>query len=511
MALDFNDAQIKTMSLDVIELPKVIDFPLVPETGEGGTGLIQQQENVIVLKNALYTTDQQNKVFTDHWTLVADQYHLELEKLSLNNRTTYLDSDLVLGAQSFPPHYTETHPELVPIVIPSMNGNPIVPSAFPENHVDKLASLDSLINTYINGKSGSSNDQLLENWVDGVAVEVQSGEDFTTGELVFVTQGSNIMLAEVLAQGGFCTGETPPESGIDEATCIANMGTWTYTITLTALSTPYAFSSGADITNSMVGFTNAERGRQVGQTIDRQNLMEFFEAEINNSFIDIQSFQQDIVDNLLLNDDTNATRKTDNQTFIDASIVKINEIDAWEAETIIAVDGRYTDDKLPAIQTSISGLTALNTDRIAQIITMLGNVTDNGGGDVTGEGVYFDNWKFVVIRIAKSGGTLYGWYGMDLAVQHFDIKIANANSQLEEYENIIIVKKITEDVELGENEVTIENVIDLSEDDSIKVFDNESAVFNTTIQSINGNIVTLDQSLPFELLTGSIARLVKVK
>lgn len=511
MALNFTDSQIKTMSLDAIELPKIIDFPLDPITGDGGTGLIQQQENIIVAKDALYVTDQQNKVFTDHWTLVADQYHLELEKLSLLNRTTYSDSDLVLGGQSLPPHYTETHPELVPIVIPSMNGNPIVPSSFPENHIDKLASLDSLIDTYINGKSGSSNDTLSAPWVESVAVEVTSGTTFTVGELVFVTQGSNIMLAEVVAQGGFCTGETPQNSGIDEATCVANTGTWTYTITLTALSTPYAFTSGADITNSMTAFTNAERGRQVSQTPSRQNLMEFFEAEITNSFIDIQSFQQDIVDNLILNDDTNATRKSDNQAYIDSINLKINEIDAWELETITAVDGRYTDAKLPPLQTSIDGLTALNTDRIAQIITMLGNVTDNGGGNVTGDGVYFDNWKFVVIRIAKSGGTLYGWYGMELAVSHFDIKIANANSQLSEYNNIIIVKKLTIDSALGENEVTIENVIDLSQNDSIKVFDNESIVFNTAIQAINGNIVTLTQSLPFDLLTGNMARLVKVK
>ena len=511
MSLDFTDSQIKTMSLDVLELPKIIDFPLDPQTGDGGTGLIQQQEAVITAKNALLVTDQQNKVFTDHWTLVSNEYHLELEKLSLLNRTTYLDSDLVLGAQSFPPHYTIDHPELVPIVIPSLNGNPVVASSFPENHEDKLDSLNSLIDTYLNGKSGSSDDELTESWVESVAVGVQSGTNFTNGELVFMTQGSNIMLAEVVAQGGYCTGETPPLSGVDEATCLLNTGTWTHTITLTALSTPLAFSSGADITNSMTAFSNAERGRQVGQTAQRLALMEFFETEINASFVDIQSFTQDIVDNLILNDDTNATRKADNQIYIDASIVKIDEIDLWELETITAIDGRYTDDKLPQLQASIALISPLNTDRIAQIITMLGSVTDNGGADVVGDGVYFDNWKFVVIRIAKSGGTLYGWYGMELAVAHFDIKIANANSQLEEYENIIDVKKLTEDVELGENEVTLENVTDLSETEDIKVFDNETTVFNTTIQSINGNIVTLDQSLPFELLTGNLARLVKVK
>ena len=49
----------------------------------------------------------------------------ELENLSLNKRTDYDANLITSGGQSKPPHYTSTHPELVPIVVPSNNGLPI--------------------------------------------------------------------------------------------------------------------------------------------------------------------------------------------------------------------------------------------------------------------------------------------------------------------------------------------------------------------------------------------------
>ncbi|NRA76882.1 MAG: hypothetical protein HRU18_01630 [Pseudoalteromonas sp.] len=511
MALSFSNDQLKTMSLDVLELPFIIDFPLDPVTGEGGTGLVQQQQNVLVEKDKLYTTDQQNKIFTDHWTGVADKYHEELETLSLTRRTTYLDSDLELGGKSLPPHYTPTHPELVPIVIPSLNGLPTAPSSVPENESPKLNRLNEIVNTYINGKSGSKDDELTGTWTDGQPVSTQSGTNFSNGEIVFMIQGSNVMMGQVTGTGGSCTGETPPNSGVDEATCTTNGGTWETSINITALTTPKTFTSGAEIRNYSPAFSNAKRGRQTPFVNNEQALAEFFEEEINLNFQEIVDYIQSVIDILSANEDTNGGRKTDNQTYLDALNAKITEHTTWSSVPINQVDGKYTDDELPVLQSSFLGLTALNTNRITQIQTMLGSVTDNGGGDVSGDGVYFDLWKFLVIRLAKSGGTLYGWYGMDLAVSHFDTKIANANSQLTEYQNIFVVKKITEDVALGENEVSIENTTELSETDSIKVFDNETPVFSTTIQEINGNIVTLAQGLPTELLTGNLARLVKEK
>lgn len=510
MSLIFTDEQIKTMSQDILELPLIIDFPLDPQTGEGGTGLVQQRENVVADKEALYITDQQNKVFTDHWKVVSDSYHLELETLSLNKRTNYNSTDLENGGQSLPPHYTQSHPELVPIVIPTNNGLPIVASVFPENEVPKLDRLDEIIDTYLNGKTGTKDDTLLGTWTDGQPVETQDGTAFTIGEIVFMIQGSNIMLAEVTGTGASCSGEDNPVQPT-EPLCVADNGTWSTSITLTAISTPLAFTSGATIQNYSPAFTNAQRGRQVSIPAQDLAIMEFLESEIDSKFEEVKDFIQSVVDVLEINDETNPTRKTDNQTYLDSQNLKITEFDTWIVETVNAIDGKYTDDKLPQLQASMNGLRTLNPNRSAQIITFLGSVTDNGGGDVVGDGVYFDLWKFIIIRIAKSGGTLYSWYGMGLAVKHFDTKIQNANSQLEEYENIFVVKRFTEDVALGENEVSVENTDDISETDSIKVFDNETPVFNTAIQEINGNIVTLTQSVPSEYLTGNLARLVKEK
>lgn len=510
MSLIFTDEQIKTMSQDILELPKIIDFPLDPQTGEGGTGLTQQQEGIVADKEALYVTDQQNKVFSDHWKEVSDTYHLELETLSLNLRTNYNPNDLELGGQSIPPHYTQTHPELVPIVIPSNNGIPIVGSSFPENEVPKLDRLDFEIDRYLNGKVGILDDVLSESWSDGQPVETEDGTAFTIGEIVFMTDGTDAMLAEVTGIGGSCTGEDNPPQ-LDQVSCEADNGTWNNSITLTAITAPLAFGIGTVIQNYSPAFTNAQRGRQVSLPVKELAIMELLESEIDLKFIEVKDFMQLNIDTLLLNDDTNLTRKVDNIIYLTSIDNKVIEFDNWVIETVNAIDGKYTDDQLPQIHASFNELLTINPNRSAQIIVMLGSATDNGGGDITGDGVYFDLWKFIIIRIAKSGGTLYSWYGMGLAVKHFDTKILNANSQLEEYENVFLVKLITEDVALGENEVLVENTTDLSETDSIKVFDNETPVFSTEIQEINGNIVTLTQSIPSELLTSNLARLVKEK
>lgn len=510
MGLVFSDSQIKTISDDIINLPKIIDFPLDPITGNGGSGLVQQQQNVIATKQALYVTDQQNKLFSDHWINTINAYHSEYELLSLVKKTNYDPLDLENGGKSLPPHYTSTHTELVPIVIDSNNGNPTTASAYTENEVPKLARLDTAISNYLNGITGALDDFTTDSWTDNQPVTTLNGTAFTVGEFVFVTQGSNAMLAQVVSSGGSCTGEAPSGSGVDESTCSANGGVWSTDIVLQSVSTPLVFTSGAKIQNYSPAWTDAQRGRQISIAPEDLAIMEILEAEIDLKFTDVNTYIQSIQTVLSNNEDTNQTRKASNQTYLGNLNNKLAKYSTWINSTIIAVDGKYTDDKLPPLHTLFSELSTLNPSRISQIVTDLGSVTDNGGGNITGDGAYFDLWKFIIIRIAKSGGTLYSWYGMDLAVSHFDVKIANANSQLTEYSNIMYVKKFTVDALIGENIITIENVTNLSQNDSIKVFDSASTVFTTSIQSISGNTVTLNQSIPFDLPVGNVARLVKL-
>ena len=505
MALSFTDSQVKTISGDILDLPLKIDFPLDPVTNTGGTGLVQQKDNVLVAKDALYVTDQQNKLFSDHWKNSIDSYHAEYEILSLNKRTNYNPTDLENGGQSLPPHYTPSHPELVPIVIDSNNGNPISPSAITENETPKLDRMDSKINVYLNGLGGVLDDFLDASWVNGSPVNVLNGTAFTAGETVIVVQGVNAMLATISGSGS-CTGETPAGSGINQATCIANGGTWSNSVSLIPITAPKVFTIGAKIQNYSPAFTDAQRGRQTALTVEETAIMELLESEIDLKILEVHDFIAPIVTIVTNNEDNNATRKTNNQNYLGALNNIVSSYDTWDLELL---NSKYTDAKLLPIQSLMNSLRTLNPNRSNEIVTMLGSVTDNGGGNITGNGAYFDLWKFIVIRISKSGGTLYSWYSMGLAVTHFDTKIANANSQLNEYSNIFIVKKITADVLLGTSEVIVENILDLSQNDSIKIFDNNTPVFNTSISSITGNTITLSQSVPSEMLVGNKARIVK--
>lgn len=507
MALSFTNEQIKTITADIIALPKIIDFPLDPETGEGGTGLVQKKEEIIKSKDSLFVTDQQNKIFSDHWTNVVSLYHEELNYITLNKREDYKSEYIDDGAQLKEPHYDMSHAELTPMVIPSNNGLPVIPSSGLENETHILDRLDDAIDIYVNGKSGSSSDTLDGTWTNNQPVSVVEGTSFSIGEKVFMIQGGNIMIAEVVSSGGSCTGETPEGSGVDESSCTSGGGTWSNTLTLKAVSEEKPFSAGAVVQNYSPAFSNSVRGRQSASP--NYPLQLFLEDEVETQFNNMAIYLDTIRLCVRSNDDTNGIRKTNNIEYINVLNAKIDEYSVWASSEITSPDGRYTDAKMPVLQSSQNEMRTINPDRGTQVVEMLGSVTDNGGGDIVGDGVYFDLWKFIVIRIAKSGGTLYAWYGADLGVMHFDTKIKNATSQLEEYTNIFDVKQLVEDADLGENEVVVENVEDLSENDSVMIFDDTTPIMESTIWEISGNRITLEQSLTSGLLVSKLARVVK--
>ena len=124
---------------------------------------------------------------------------------------------------------------------------------------------------------------------------------------------------------------------------------------------------------------------------------------------------------------------------------------------------------------------------------------------------YFNLWEWILIRDSRSGGTLVSWYTSDLGIRHFDTKIANANSTLDQYTDTFAIAQILLDTEIDQIDFEVDSVVEFSIGQSVKVMDNPSAVIDRNISDIQGNIITLDVAIPVVLIKNQLARIVRQK
>lgn len=105
--------------------------------------------------------------------------------------------------------------------------------------------------------------------------------NFQAGDTFVVDDGSNqvgILVINVVSQSngdpnaGSCSGETPPGSGVDETTCLANGGTWTPApeppgaeLEILVL-TIGSVTAGGSLDSSWAGFNNTDRTNKIDAT-----------------------------------------------------------------------------------------------------------------------------------------------------------------------------------------------------------------------------------------------------
>ena len=210
------------------------------------------------------------------------------------------------------------------------------------------------------------------------------------------------------------------------------------------------------------------------------------------------------------NDDTNPDRKALNMSALSSLDAIVNDIDTWFEIPVSSPSGRFTDTSLAQIISNKDLRVSSEVPaRLNSILSNLGTVTQASDGKTSGEGAYFDLFEFVKLRISKSGGTLYSWYGMALAVKHFETKIAGANKQLMEYKNLFTISLLTINTEVGDDTIAVEDATLFSINDVVSVFDDESVVTEYAILSIFENDITLNNGVSAILDNGKTARIVR--
>ncbi|MCK5643942.1 MAG: hypothetical protein KAJ19_24305, partial [Gammaproteobacteria bacterium] len=382
MSLIFSDGQIKNITKDTLLLPILIDDPV------NGTGYIQQRDNALILKDSLFLTDQDLKVFSDLWISVVGKYHIELDWLKADLRSDYSELILQSGGQQTPPHFPSSPPwiNLSPKVADSNTGLPIAPS-LSDIEMIILPDLTASISTLKTGFSEGSFSAAVLN-VTGTQFEIVyvdgSSElgDLAIGQQIIIYGSGLATLAEI-------TGiqippePTPPETEYDN-----------HIILYDVISGHTGSIGGATVANSHPGFTNAQRGRQEAISGEQEAIRAIFEADVDNNVGRWEiplSNQKDALDS----NNELEPRKTANTAALVNVEAAIGDIVVWEALPVIDPNGKYTDTGFNSIETQIVTRTAQVPGRILEIEgTQLGTLIQDGAGDFTGAGVYFDLFTF---------------------------------------------------------------------------------------------------------------------
>jgi hypothetical protein len=487
MSLVFTDEQVKNISKDALLLPTVIDDP-----SPNGNGYVQQKQQLIEASDNLLKTDEQNAVYSDNWVDTQHKYHEELHAIKGDLRTDYDNNDLINGGDRLTPHYTSTWPNLTPIVIPSVNGNPITVDN-QDNEQDKIDALKPELDIYLNGWNDGSTSKSCTAITDSDATFDDNIWDFAIGHRITIHKSGNSLYGIIT---GFQTISNPPDPDV-------------YKVQYTRIGgvSGSSLGSGATMRNYHAGFTNDERGRVT--TNYAFTVQEYFESLIDAAVLDWKNnalAQKTAVDN---NGDTNPTRITHIDNTRSALQNLVNDFTTWEGTIISDPDGKYTDTSLPLVQDNITLRETEIPLRIAEIESDLGSVVQAGDGTISGSGANFDLMGFIDIRIAMVGGSLYSYNQSLLGITSFDVKIEQAENQLAEYENTFAITKIVGNTDIGDIEFEVEDATDFSVGKTVKVMDNLSTVYTRTIDSIISNTIRLNSGIPVALTSNELARIVR--
>lgn len=479
MGLVFDDAQLRSISGEVLAIPVLI------------VSLNQQLTQAQNGKTEVQKKDNGNKAFSDFFRNTINSYHAELKHLNGTQKTDYLDATLdnsakqAAGNLHYPtsPIWTVMDPKL----LPENNGNPT--SAFTPHEVAQVALVTAKIAQLKTGfTDGSTDDTLTVAYVNGVDVEVDTGP-FVAGQRIVIDDAGVSLLATIVAV------KPPSTTGFAD-------------LELNVIVPPLgALGLGARIRNFHPGFTNNERE---GTTVPyAPEVMAYFKTEVDTPVTTWETTlagQETALNTLDAGGAENTSRDAEKADIDNAQSI----IDAWQAAPATGAGvGRYGNTGILPLENEVTARTTVSGTRVTEITTALGSVAQNPDGTFTGSGHYHSLFKWIVIRISKAGGTLFSFYNFDLVFAFINKQITMANNKQAEYNGKLSVKKFTDDAD-GTAFIKLIDTTGLVISDSVKIVDDSATpVLSATIVGISGLIVEL--SVPVSTFTvDGRARLVKL-
>lgn len=427
--------------------------------------------------------DSPNRKFLDARTQLINPYQNELKLLDGTTRTELTEAILLDSAKkvlnnSFFPNDPQTP-------LPSLaSGVWINPIPYSKTHAIGKDNFE--VYTATGGRTESN---IISDINAKIAlIEAESIPNRATGQECI--------------PGGSCVGETPPGSGVDETTCLANGGTWT--------PGPDTYAPYATIQTLLTDLTT---------------LVQEWENRLNDEKAEIPT-------------DSNSTRKTGNDNAISDIDNAVSVIDTWQGvqdfdtTTILPtgtdgsgcalfdalLEGDFEQAKLQptTLQTLKDELTARSSyisTRISELSgnNYLGSINQDlsSGSIIDTQGLYGERFRLIDLRINSFSGSL-------TKVVSFDT-IQNVQGQIKEgAENagaaLDLVMAATKATAPGIDTKYL-NFKDLSKfsvGDRVYLVADKQEELSGSIEEIDGNRAKLTFNIPKKYTTSNNTRLYKL-
>ncbi len=172
---------------------------------------------------------------------------------------------------------------------------------------------------------------------------------------------------------------------------------------------------------------------------------------------------------------------------------------------------RLQSSQLTALKNGVTTRQSFVATRVGQIDTNLGVITQNiTNGDATGNGLYFERWGFLSLRLNFFGGSLFAFKGFDKAIAAQNALQAQIDLARNTYSQILTASALSAPSN-GTRVLHVKNVGDIVQGDNIFIVSDTQEELGLTVASVEGNKITVNREIPAKYRPGESARVYKDK
>lgn len=475
MSIIFDDSELRTASKEFVEIPGRVDI------------LDQQDAQTDQAQADALAQDEANIVFYDNYLNIINRYHEELQNLNGTVKTNYNTTDLINAAKIAPGNiHFIISPPWINFSPKIHNSNLGIPTSYtPANEIDSQAAVQA------------AKDQLLSGYSDGATTSTLNTA-YAAGEFEVDTGTGPAVGNRVLINNSIY--------GIVTSVAVGVPTMMDDTITINEIVSGSA-GMGTTCKNFDPGFTNDEREGTIPSHAPgyQSYLQGILDTQVSNIEVYLQA--QKVA--LLANDAVNPDESEIDQAKLDVQAA-IDAIDAFQAAPGSGAGvGRFGDTIIVPLQSMLTTRAIQVPARALQISTRLGSVSQAGDGAFTGSGQYFNLFKWVDLRLSKSGGSLTKYYSFDLIKNFISSTQGTLNNKQSEYGLVILAVILTADAD-GTKFITVGSVTGWNIGDSVFLLDDDVGITTlpTTIVGISGLVIELASNASL-FTANKVARLVK--
>jgi hypothetical protein len=498
-----SDENLKALTKDILDQPAIV------------SGWEKSYDDAVIKEQEILEEDTRNKGVQDNLLASINAYHTELQGLNNSTRTLYNEADLITSSVNLaadtphfpnPPTYPTYWVKVQPYVIASNNGNPVsTANTTTENLTIEglLFYTDTIQNGFnIGSNVSTSSGNIFDNRYEAPFSGFTSG--FAAGQVIILRSGLFQSLVKITSvQVGNVAIVSPATPATPD---IIN---WTYI----SGTLPSLLTGTVSLLRNALGYTESERS---GTTTPIDiTILDLFKTEIDDAVTGYGLSLEALKIDLAANPSPPPFRGQNEEQIVQIDQL-LSDLLIWENQPFVNPTGscRFDNSGLNLLDALL--LLRSANGREAEVIASLGNVSQGADGAFTGSGLYFNLFIQIDKRINIAEGSLPFYLSFPATQLKYQQNQALAQSILDNYNAAYVVIQFSEDYDYDadspSNVVKLLEVNGLSDNDQVKIMDNDSSVFDRTITFVNTatNEIFLDSPLTESLNTaGKLARVYK--